>query len=531
MDANTTNLIERPYQEIVDDLLTAIVGGVVNEPIFFDVKSLAYPVAEPAQDIRGITGTLTGQHHTFRKSIDYLFSQGDNSVVWQDHADQPDDDTIFYVDYFRVTSRSPLTDINVGSVTRTLAEAIGREIATVYQQINLAYLSGFIDTATGKALDFVVAILGVTRRTKDFAVGLVTFFRDLSVPPGNITIPQGISLATSKGDATFQSTELRTLQRGQARIDVPIRASDAFKGGKGLAAAGQITVVSQAILGISHVSNFEPTVLATEDESDLQLRLRAKAALRGLGKATIAALTQVVFQNRAKLDEIADPNTTNGRASAPGTVTMLVETEPARFPSLQGAVDETRAAGVLVTLVARFVFMKPRITAKITPGLTGAGKQKIQNDMIAALEAFVDALASGDPAKGQDMIDAIKKVKDVTGVVIVDVRTSRSVPGQEGSDPLVEALVPAIQSVNAQDANALRAAIKSVIDAETPALLPSGRRDPDRSVIQGLDAAGKPTGQQATDTQIETGKFQVAPPAGFSIALDMEPADILLQES
>jgi len=250
-----------------------------------------------------------------------------------------------------------------------------------------------------------------------------------------------------------------------------------------------------------------------------------------LGKATIAALTQVVFQNRAKLDEIADPNTTNGRASAPGTVTMLVETEPARFPSLQGAVDETRAAGVLVTLVARFVFMKPRITAKITPGLTGAGKQKIQNDMIAALEAFVDALASGDPAKGQDMIDAIKKVKDVTGVVIVDVRTSRSVPGQEGSDPLVEALAPAIQAVNAQDANALRAAIKSVIDAETPALLPSGRRDPDRSVIQGLDAAGKPTGQQATDTQIETGKFQVVPPAGFSIALDMEPADICCRKA
>jgi len=150
--------------------------------------------------------------------------------------------------------------------------------------------------------------------------------------------------------------------------------------------------------------------------------------------------------------------------------------------------------------------------------------------MIAALEAFVDALASGDPAEGQDMIDAIKKVKDVNAAVIVDVRTSRSVPGQEGSDPLVEALVPAIQAVNAQDANALRAAIKSVIDAETPALLPSGRRDPDRSVIQGLDAAGKATGQQATDTQIETGKFQVVPPAGFSIALDMEPADILLQE-
>ena len=33
----------------------------------------------------------------------------------------------------------------------------GREIATVYEQINLAYLSGFVDTATGSSLDHVVA--------------------------------------------------------------------------------------------------------------------------------------------------------------------------------------------------------------------------------------------------------------------------------------------------------------------------------------------------------------------------------------
>ena len=182
MNAETSNLIERPYQEIVDDILTAIVGGVVNEPIIFDVKSDLYPLAERLELLRRITGTIESEdgavlRHTFQSEIDFQFNPDKNAVVWQDGGKQPKDESDFYVDYFRPTSRSPLSDINVGSVTRTLGEAIGREIATVYEQINQAYKSGFIDTAKGKALDFVVSILGVTRKTKDFAVGLVTFFR------------------------------------------------------------------------------------------------------------------------------------------------------------------------------------------------------------------------------------------------------------------------------------------------------------------------------------------------------------------
>ena len=532
MNAETASLVVRPFPEVVDDLLTAIVGGVVNEPIIFDVKSNAYKLSQPALDIRSITGTLERQHHTFQNKIDFLFSQGDNSVVWQDQGHKPDDDTSFFVDYFRPNSRSPLTDINVGSVTRTLAEAIGREIATVYQQVNLAYLSAFIDTATGQSLDFVVSILGITRRTKDFAVGFVTFFRDLTIPPGNITIPQATSLATTKGQATFQTTEPRTLQLGQARIDVPIRADDAFRGDKGKVAAGDITVVAQIIEGIARITNFEPTILATEDESDDQLRLRAKAALRGLGKATIAALTQVVFQNRAKLDEISDPNTANGKASAPGTVTLLVETEPGRFPSLQAAVDETRAAGVRTTLVAHFIFFKPRIAAKINPGITGPGKDKIKSDLIASIEGYIDGLASGAPAVGKDLLTFMKapKVKDVQEAKIVDVLTWRSSVGQQSSDPLVEALITAVQGVNPPETDALRTAIQDVVSTVTPSLLPSGRRTPDRSVIQGADDSGKPTGQ-ATDGQIEAGKFQVVPPPQFSVALDMDGADILLRES
>jgi uncharacterized phage protein gp47/JayE len=523
----TLNLLERPYQEIVDDILTSIVGGVVNEASVFDEKSLFYPLSQPATAVRSIRGDIAGTdptqpvHHAFLQQVDYTFVQGQNGIGWLPTGVRPLDGSIFYVDYFRQNSQSPLTDINIGSVNRTLSEAIGREIATVYQEINLAYLSAFIDTATGKSLDLVVSILNVVRKTKDFSVGNVTFFRTQGTE-GNISLPQGLALSTPKG-ITFQTIEPRTLLRGESRADVPVRADIA--GDKGIVAAGSITEISQSIEGISRITNFDPTTRAANDESDTDLRLRAKAALRGLGKATIAALAQVVFDDRSKLDEIYDPNNLNGKASPPGTVALLVETDPGRFPALQAAVDQTRAAGVQATVLARFVYFKLRMNVKVTPGLTGAGKEKIQNDIIAALQTYTDTLASAQSAVGSTMLATVKKVKDVKDAKFLQAFAWRTDVGHPGTDPLVEAIVAALQGVNNQDTAAVRVAVQNVLSSTIPALLPSGEPIPDNSLIRG------PSGQKATDGQIEAANFKVVPPGSFSVIAYMEPADIVLQDS
>lgn len=533
MNDETVTLIERPYQEIVDDVLTAIVGGVVNEPIIFDIKSDLYPLSEPAQDIRGITGTAAGRHHTFLKEVDFLFNIGSYAVEWDSTGTLPDDNTTFQVDYFRLNSRSPLSDINVGSVTRTLSEAISREIATVYNQINLAYLSGFIDTAEGRSLELVVAILGLTRKTKEFAVGLATFFRD-PASPGNITIPQGTLLATAKGDVIFETTQPRTLQQGQVRIDAPIRASEAFKGEAAKVAAGIISQMMQPIAGIARVTNFDGTFLGDADETDPELRLRAIAALRGLGKATLAALGRVVFEGHGKLIEVWDPNSPPDHRSELGAVTLLIEAEPERFPSLNAAVQETRAAGVQATIVSRYVFFKPRIFVTIAPDLTAAGKLKVVDEMIAALQAYVDGLGSGDPALGLDpddpknnpsLLKAIREVDDVSEATIVEVIVWKSDLERPATQTLVDTIVTAVQGAGSDD-EALRQAISTAV-SEKPPLAPTSARIPDRSLLQDLE------GNSATDEQIEAGEFQIIAHVDGEdgwVVLDMEPADIVLRE-
>ena len=535
MNAATVNLLNRPYAQVVDDILTAMVGGVVGEPITFDVNRMRYPLSYPATGIRNVTGTVTVQaasgtpqvtQVTFQLGVDYEFSAGDNSVAWVAGAALPDDQSVFYVDYFRqdASTISPITDTNVGGVSRTLSEAVGREIATVYQEINQAYLAGFVDTATGSSLDFVVSILGVVRKSKEFAVGLVTFFRDTAANTGSITIPQGTAMRTTAG-VVFETSDLATLQSSQLRFDVPVRAGSASIGPAGIVKAGAINTLEVPIAGISRITNFDATLLGANDETDDQVRERAKATVQGLGKGTIAALTRVVFDEFAKLSEIRDPNSP-AALTPPGEVLLLVEADPERFVGLQSRINETRAAGILTTLVARYVFFTPRLIVNIATGMTEAGKVNLLDQIIAAIQAYTDGLKPGDPAKGDKVVQAIlssaKAVKSAKDIRFADVLVSVADVANPQSQTLVEALLNAVATTPQGDTAALRAAIEGVL---TPTFT--------ETRIPGTKQLVGPSGQKATSQQIETGQFQVLPIVGgekWALALDMQPADIMLLE-
>ena len=73
MNADTVTLIERPYQEVVDDILTAMVGGVVNEPMVFDVKEDHFPLSRVASDVRG--EAVACGHYIAEEAPDALLAQ------------------------------------------------------------------------------------------------------------------------------------------------------------------------------------------------------------------------------------------------------------------------------------------------------------------------------------------------------------------------------------------------------------------------------------------------------------------------
>ena len=99
----------------------------------------------------------------FREGVDYELRPDGQTLRWLSGATLPDEGSIVHVNYLREDVPPTLTDLQVGSVLRTLAESVALEIARLYAQLDAVYDAAFIDTATGSALDQVVALLGIAR--------------------------------------------------------------------------------------------------------------------------------------------------------------------------------------------------------------------------------------------------------------------------------------------------------------------------------------------------------------------------------
>jgi uncharacterized phage protein gp47/JayE len=171
----------KSYPEIVNSVLDHMIKGVTDEKHTFYKSKLKYefecrPEYRPVKKIHQIVGFFGANKHTFKSGKDYELKE--NEIVWlNNESDIPDDRSVFEVTY-SFENLSVLSDINVGSVLRTLVESIGREIEFLYDEMESVYDSGFIDTAKADALDLVVSMLGIKRKEPTEASGYVTFIRD-----------------------------------------------------------------------------------------------------------------------------------------------------------------------------------------------------------------------------------------------------------------------------------------------------------------------------------------------------------------
>lgn len=417
----------RPYEEILQDCLTQLTGGVVNEENTYTKNVSEYPLVQtPVKDISSVSGTVRGEPCTFQKGIDYRLSDDKTVLIWLDGT-KPDENTIFYVGYYPEGAYSPVTDINIGSVLRTLTEAYSREVATLYSQIELAYKSGFVDLAPGKSLDFVVSILGIRRKLAGYAVGKVSFFRSAGVM-GNIAIPLNTKVlapptSEKPTPVSFVTTREMTLRRGQQRIDVDIQAEES--GPKGVVEAGAITVMPLAIAGIERVVNFEPTVLGAEEETDEQLRTRAKQVLKERAKATVSALRLTALGQGARAVEVFDMP--QGKV---GEVEARIDCEKELKEEIDKALWGTKAAGVLIT--TRFsekVHLELTLKLVSRVDLTSSEIGEIKEKVKTTISDYISSLQTGEKVLGAKIF-AIPLGDQRIGEVEVEVKTWRE--GKEG---------------------------------------------------------------------------------------------------
>jgi uncharacterized phage protein gp47/JayE len=358
-----------PYAQFVDDLLTALTGGEIRQRFVFLDEGESFELAAPGPILPAtvrVTGQLDGAFHRFRREVDYLLEEG-TAIRWQPAgagdpgaaAVRPDVGTAFYVNFETRAPAGvvpPLTDRNPGSITRLLAESFGREYAVLSRQLEAVYRAGFVDTAGGRDLDQVVRLVGITRHRATVATGSVVFSRS-SPAPGEVTVPAGTRLSTSEPPATtFETSEKRTLRRGDLSVEVPVAATAA--GGAGVVPAGAITVIHRPILGLESVTNPQATRLGGADETDEALRARARRALEGSGGATrgalLAALTSLPGMSekdiRIDQDHLAHPGVVRLNAVLPAAAggNGGAEDQEALRRRAVELIEQTRPVGVRV---------------------------------------------------------------------------------------------------------------------------------------------------------------------------------------
>jgi len=408
----------RDYPEVLDSILTTLVGGVASEAHPFpppgDINAPRHLLdAPPARLLVSVFGERNGLPVRFKVDGDLELSRDGTAVQWRNGGQRPDAGTLIQINYLRRDDASVLTDLEVGGVARTIAEAFARETARLYAQLQAVYDSGFIDTATGGSLDKIVALLGMTRVPADRSATALTFTRDPGAP-GTITIPAGTRVIDAQAKFEYETIETVTLSAAQGRITVNARdvepANDPV-------AADVLTVLPIPISGIVSVTNPSPAARAAAAETDQELRSRARAFLNGGERATLGSLRTALARQGIPAD-IAEPS------DRPGVVVVqpvALELTPERREQLMAALDDVRAAGVVVELagIQAPEQVELEIDLVTRDGLADTERSAAHESVRKAIEEYFSALPIREDARLNPIIGSVLAVPGVEDVTIV----------------------------------------------------------------------------------------------------------------
>jgi len=417
----------KTYPEVSDQLLNRMLGGVSGEahaypPPKAQREPFSHALAKaPAADITSLYGLANGSSARFAKGVDYELSSDGTRVVWK-NGQRPDAGTVLDINYLPKQREVRVSDLFPGSVLRTLLEAVALETAGLYAQLEVAYRSAFIDTAEGSALDHVVAVLGVRRVRAGRNVAEVEFNRAVGAR-GDIRIPAGTRVLTPDGAIEYETVADIALSDGQPSGRGSAR--DTIATNQALP-AGSLTLLAKPIAGVGSVENPSPSSALDRDESDEELRTRAKSFLAGSERGTLGALTAAVARNGV-LADIDD--------SQPGQILVHChsgELAPEHKKRLEADLEATRPAGVQLSVDygAPPLGVDLELRLSTAEGLLPADLKRAQSEVRARLETYFAKLDTPSAASLSRIIAAATAVDGVEDVFVV----SASVGGTDVLD-------------------------------------------------------------------------------------------------
>ena len=447
------SFIDRSYPDIVRDVLTNLTQGVTREIHRVDYDPDARPVVVPdialerrpvrrASFVQGLVDATDPAD----PPVPYVFTANDYDLVG-DEPGSPDLHTIRFrpfgrkpapgtdiaVNYYpRTTDPVPVNDLNVGSVVRTVLEAVSRELALLYTQLNAVYESAFLETATGESLDRVVALLGYRRFRAGRPAGSV-IFRRRPGSSGSITIPAGTPITDAADTIRYETVETRTMLAGESVAEVRVRgAAESTPPVE----AGQLSVIQRAIAGLDTVTNERPTSRVNEEETDEELRARARDALLAANKGTLESIRFGLLQ----LPDVRDVSLDEFPNGVPGELRVNVVLADGNGgttlpPEVLERIEQLRPAGIRIVSGAADSI---NLTARVALTLAGASLppaeiEEIREGVRRVLIEQVGAKGVGERIRNRPLTSALLADSRIIDAA-VSLGTLGDTPGATGAD-------------------------------------------------------------------------------------------------
>ena len=377
-------------------------------------------------------------HRFTERDFELLPSESDPQVYvgfrLRPRAPRPIAGTYLVVNYYPLrTAKTPINDVNVGSVARTLLETVAREIATQYAQLQLVYDSGFVETAQGRSLDKVAALVDTRRISRGYPIGKVRFNRRQGAA-GTITIPAKTAVTDGQG-SRYLTSEDALLEPTQSTVEVWVHGESV---GTPIVDAGGLAVIERAIAGVDRVNNQEATWAASSDERDDAFAARARRAIHAAGKGTLDAIRFGIeglpFVSAVALGEY--DGTPNSPVAMPGMLRIdvaLTQDNALNRALVDKKIRELRPAGIWVERA----WAEP-VTIAFSIALTLTGSGLPSSELEAVKQGVRDRL--GDFVAGVGPGQVIRQARLISLVLqddrIADVTLGLQAGGQAIAEPV-----------------------------------------------------------------------------------------------
>ena len=400
----------RAFEDIVRDQLTTLTGGTTGESLVVppgDVLLMPQKLSSrPVRRISHLDGTITVGAGPAAKQVPYRFTAADfelvsasgdpnnlDSIRFRPKGRRPTPATTLTVNYYPIqTNPVPLTDLNVGSVVRTLMETVSRELALAYLGLDAIYRSAFIDTATSDALDQVVALVGVKRLPAGAPVTPVRFSRRDGTA-GQVNIPSGTVLTDKTGSRYLTLADI-TMEAGETTRDV-------LAGGEPSAtkdvAAGTLNQLETLIAGVAKVTNPQASHRLSVPETDDDLRRRSRGALRSVSRGTVDALRFGILSVPGVKDVVLR-EFPNGVPGEIGIDIAYADANPDTRSAVAQRIEELRPAGIRVLAPVEASGLRIAVRVELTlvgASLASADLAALTASMEDKLNAFLTAVPPG----------------------------------------------------------------------------------------------------------------------------------------